>query len=298
MDGTLLNSEEQISNQSLAIINGYIQKGLHFTFATARTCSSALDAVTGLMINQPVIVGNGARVIVPATGAVLSSVSLSSRQVHFISGLLDSLNLYPLVFTSVQDKEKLLWVAGKESNGMKHFLNKHKHQKRMAPVKNKGELFRGDITEISCIGSRDELASLYQILRLRSDFACVFQQELNRPEYWCQIMPAQATKGEGIKRLREFGDYDQVIAFGDSLNDISMFQEADRCYAVENANPLLKRLATGLIGNSDHDGVARWILEHIELLPGKIKVKEFAYAENLRLRYECNDPCSLCDRIF
>ncbi|MBR3040512.1 MAG: HAD hydrolase family protein [Lachnospiraceae bacterium] len=33
------------------------------------------------------------------------------------------------------------------------------------------------------------------------------------------------------------------------------------CYAVQNADEELKKIATGIIGSSDEDGVAKW-LEH------------------------------------
>ena len=41
-----------------------------------------------------------------------------------------------------------------------------------------------------------------------------------------------------------------------------MFDVSDECYAVENADPELKRRATAVIESNDNDGVARWLLEH------------------------------------
>ena len=37
---------------------------------------------------------------------------------------------------------------------------------------------------------------------------------------------------------------------------------ADECYAVENAVPELKEIATAVIGANDSDGVAKWISEN------------------------------------
>lgn len=54
----------------------------------------------------------------------------------------------------------------------------------------------------------------------------------------------------------------RVVAFGDAINDIPMFQIADECYAVENAVEELKALATGIITSNEQDGVAKWLLEH------------------------------------
>ena len=56
---------------------------------------------------------------------------------------------------------------------------------------------------------------------------------------------------------------ERVGVFGDSLNDISMFQIADEAYAVANASESLKEAATGVIGDNDSDGVAEWLCQNI-----------------------------------
>lgn len=55
--------------------------------------------------------------------------------------------------------------------------------------------------------------------------------------------------------------------FGDAVNDISMFEAADECYAMENAVPELKAIATGVIGSNNEDGVARWLEENSRKYP-------------------------------
>lgn len=56
-------------------------------------------------------------------------------------------------------------------------------------------------------------------------------------------------KAEGIHWLKEYlGNIDEVIAFGDSRNDIEMFRIADRKYAMKHGHPALKALADEVIG--------------------------------------------------
>ena len=43
-----------------------------------------------------------------------------------------------------------------------------------------------------------------------------------------------------------------------------MFLTADESYAVENADPALKHLATGIIASNNDDGVAKFLLEHFD----------------------------------
>ena len=76
-------------------------------------------------------------------------------------------------------------------------------------------------------------------------------------------MPAKASKANAIRKLKEMWHCSRVISFGDAVNDIPMFEISDECYAVENAVDELKAIATGVIGNNEEDGVAKWLLEHV-----------------------------------
>ena len=75
-------------------------------------------------------------------------------------------------------------------------------------------------------------------------------------------MPSRASKYNAIKKLKEMWDCSKVISFGDSINDIPMFEVSDECYAVENAVDELKAVATGIIESNQNDGVAKWLLEN------------------------------------
>ena len=50
LDGTLLNTRDEISPRSLRIINSLIEKGMKFTYATARSLSSASVVTKGLAL--------------------------------------------------------------------------------------------------------------------------------------------------------------------------------------------------------------------------------------------------------
>ena len=114
----------------------------------------------------------------------------------------------------------------------------------------------------TCIGEKDELLPVYDIFSKDDRYRCTMQQELYRPEYWCEIMPAKASKKNAIQKLKELWNCDKVVSFGDAINDIPMFEISDECYAVENAVDELKAHATGIIESNDNDGVAKWLLEH------------------------------------
>ena len=59
---------------------------------------------------------------------------------------------------------------------------------------------------------------------------------------------------------------EQVMAFGDYDNDLSMFACAGHKVAVGNGVPALKAAATAITGSNDEDGVARYLQEYFDLI--------------------------------
>lgn len=87
----------------------------------------------------------------------------------------------------------------------------------------------------------------------------MFQKDTYSDEYWLEICPQNCTKAKTILKLKERYGFDNLVVFGDGLNDIPMFEIADESYAVENAVDGLKKLATGVIGNNNEDCVANFL---------------------------------------
>ena len=72
LDGTLLNGKQRINPQSIEIINSLIEKGLLFTYATARSLASASIVTEGLNVRVPVVTFNGTFICEASTGKILS----------------------------------------------------------------------------------------------------------------------------------------------------------------------------------------------------------------------------------
>ncbi len=83
--------------------------------------------------------------------------------------------------------------------------------------------------------------------------------------YWVDIHHSDGSKGDAVATLKDELKIERVICFGDSDNDLSMFERADEAYAPENAKDLIKAAATAVIGHHDEDGIARFLRERFEL---------------------------------
>lgn len=263
LDGTLLNRHDSVNPFSIQAINTLVENGMLFTYATARSLVSASKVTRGLSTNIPVIAYNGTFIFQPSTGEILSQESFTEEERKYVREVLTRHKISPMVYSFISGIEKVSWIPQFENDGIRRYLSVRQGDRRFRPVENDGQLYEGEVFYYTCIGEKEELEPVYGIFSKDSRYRCTMQQELYRPEYWCEIMPALATKSNAIKKLKEMWGCTKVISFGDAVNDIPMFQISDECYAVDNAVDELKSLATGVIQSNEDDGVAKWLLTHV-----------------------------------
>ena len=262
LDGTLLNRNDRINPKSIAIINSLVERGMQFTYATARSLVSASVVTQGLSTNIPIIAYNGAFIFHPATGEVLWRENFSREEMAYAADFIRSCDICPLVYAFLDGVERVSWIPARENDGVKRYLSLRKGDRRLRPAQNNTQLYEGEIFYFTCIGTKDELMPVYEVFSRDGRYRCTIQQELYRPEYFCEIMPAGAIKANAIRKLKELRGCDKVISFGDAINDIPMFEISDECYAVENAVEELKAVADGVIDSNENDGVAKWLEQH------------------------------------
>ena len=260
LDGTLLNRKDRVSPFSIRTLNALVADGMEFTYATARSLVSASRVTEGLSANIPVIVYNGAFVMRPSTGEILFREDFTEEERNCVREALSRGGIHPMVYSFIDGAEKVSWIPEHENDGIRRYLDTRKGDPRFRAVDSADALYEGDMFYFTCIGEREELLPVYERFSRDGRFRCTMQQELYRPEYWCEIMPAAASKAHAITKLKKLLGCSRVISFGDAANDLPMFRISDECYAVANAADELKAAATGVIGSNEEDGVARWLL--------------------------------------
>lgn len=258
----IAESKGSDQQKSLEIINGLVEEGMLFTYATARSLVSASVVTEGLTTKIPVIAYNGAFIFQPETREILSREDFSQEERAYATEVIRANGVWPLVYAFVDGVERVSWLSGRENEGIRRYLSLRQGDRRLRPVEDDERLYQGEIFYFTCIGEKDELWPVYDILSNDARYRCTIQQELYRPEYFCEIMPVKATKANAIRKLKKIWNCDRVVSFGDAVNDIPMFEISDECYAVENAVAELKAAATGIIDSNENDGVANWLKAH------------------------------------
>lgn len=259
LDGTLLRSDIRTSDFTNRAIHDLAEKGMLFSYATARSFVTARKVTKGLEAQIPLIVYNGAFIIDNATGKIMVAHYFGREASAVLDDLLEC-GVYPLVYSVIDGVEKFSYIRERCSRGMIEFLDTRAGDLRDNAVDCEAALYRGDLFYITCIDEEEKLRPLYE--KYRGQHHCVFQRDIYSGEPWLEIMPKGTSKANAIAQLKQRLGCDRLVVFGDGMNDIDMFEMADECYAVRNAVDALKEIATGVIGRNDDDAVAKWLMEN------------------------------------
>lgn len=263
LDGTLLSSRQEISDYTAAVVNHLVKRGMLFSYATARSRYTAFPVTKKLTVEIPVIVHNGTFILDSRTGNHLYANYFTQDGFAQVFRLLTGHQISPIVYAYIDGAEKFSYLPSQVNSKTERFIATRRGDGRERPVGSLSELCEGRHFYFTCIDSAEKLGPVYE--ELRGKYACVYQRDIYSGDQWLEIMAPGTSKANAILQLKERYGVERVISFGDGKNDLPMFHLSDECYAVENADPQLKAIATGVIGSNDSDGVARWLLSHVQL---------------------------------
>jgi len=212
LDGTLLRSDEATSEYTSNVINSLTEKGMLFSYATARSLITAKKVTNGINAKIPLIVYNGAFVVDNTTENIMIANFFDAS----VDGVLDELfakNIYPIVYAYIEGKEKFSFVPEFCTTGMKMFINSRNGDIRTNAVDTTKDLKAGDIFYITCIDEPEKLKPLYD--KYKDKYHCVYQTDVYTKEQWLEIMPLAASKSNAIKQLQSLLGCDKLVVFGD-----------------------------------------------------------------------------------
>lgn len=259
LDGTLLRSSQRTSEYTNQIINEILAKGIPFSYATARSVCTAREVTQGIDAHFPVIAYNGVCLMDSKSCEILEA-QYFGNDVYPLFTALFAAGIYPTVYAMIAGKERFSNLPSKSSRATLDFIAT-RNDMRKRTVTTEEELIAGNVFYITCIEESEKLEPFYQ--KYKDQFHCIYQKDIYSGEQWLEILPKCASKAGAVRTLKQKLGCDYVIAFGDGINDLEMFTLADEAYAVQNAVPELKAIASGIIGSNNEDGVAHWLEENV-----------------------------------
>lgn len=266
LDGTLLSNDAKLKKRTCEMLNRLIEKGVMFSFATARGFKTTYPIMKELNLRLPVIVTNGCMIADFATGEILYKCTYSEKETALARELVEKNREEPFVFSVIDGKERINYLVDyKKSN--KKFLLERKDDERLRPCRNYDELFEGELYFMTIINPVSDIDELDSVFNYDNGFARNYQIDTyNKDELWYEIGNRNATKAKAALRLQQMTGADELVCFGDNMNDASMFEVSDRCYAVSNAIDELKAIATDIIPSNEAYGVPSFIEKDVTTL--------------------------------
>ncbi len=260
LDGTFLNKNAKVSENSARIINELINDGLLFSIATARTYATVIPLFKDVDLRLPLVLMNGVCIYDPLNKKTLSIHSIKKNAGREIDELFKQFNKNPLFYF---EKDNRLTVRYKafDNRYIEAYVNEREafFNKTFEKVNSFDFENGGNFVYIVTLDKKDALEKIYLELKTRTDIDCNFYLDNYTDCYFLEAMSSKINKGTGAQEVKKMLGADRIIAFGDNMNDVPIFNIADECYAVQNACDELKRIATGVIGSNEDDAVAKFI---------------------------------------
>lgn len=263
MDGTLLNSQKEISEENKKAVLTAHEKGIHFVLATGRMYSSARIFARQLDIRTPIISCNGALIRDYKTNETFFEQTLLHDSILEVMNLLDYYKIYYHFYTDEQFYTKELRYTALnywENNKIKDSAD----QIKIFVNENLKDLYNEDLRVLKFVVIEDK--DKKKLLEVKDQLFKIKEIELSQS--WnnnIEIMAAGVSKGRAVRILAELFNIDlkDAMSFGDQFNDISMLQSVGYGFAMGNAEQQVKDCARFTTESNDDDGVAKAILKYI-----------------------------------
>ncbi|MDN3017747.1 HAD family hydrolase [Paenibacillus sp. BSR1-1] len=274
MDGTLLNSIQQITPENKAAILKAQEQGIEFVVATGRSYQEATFVLAESDLKCPIICVNGAEVR-SKDGEIISANPISKELARKAAATLTEHDIYFEVYTNQGtfslDSEKAVSILVDIVMSANPDLNREEIvYKAGARVRN------GLVHEVEDYQMifADENHQIYKLLAFSFDadrleaannaLVAIEELEISSSGHEnIEITHKNAQKGIALESFVKTNgiDLSETMAMGDNLNDVSMFERVGRAVAMGNASYYIKSLCDHVTDTNEESGVAKAILE-------------------------------------
>lgn len=265
LDGTLLNKDSALSSFTKDTLRLMRENDIAYTVATGRTMLSARPIVADQFTALPHIYNNGVTLWDPRSQDVSFDNLLTKQEVDVILAMALEHHITPFVNT-VEAHHHVIFHSAPQHPIEKELISKYFARSGATLLPLEALTHDRPVTNISMIGHNSHIHTMWQQLNAHPHLIAYSGPAHEGQEFsWMDVHHCQANKGAAVQKLRDKLGATNVLCFGDSDNDVSMFDIADECYAPDNAKDFIKDKATQVIGHNHDDGVAKFLRERFAL---------------------------------
>jgi len=262
LDGTLLNKDAVLSPYTIHTINELLQKGLHFSVATARSAATVRKILEPLHLSIPVVLMNGVVIHDLKADEYLNINYLSKSSLDYIYQTLQSFSLSGFLY-EIKENTLCTYYENLHNKAMKEFHDERVtlYNKKFTQVEDLKDVIGTHTIYLTIMDQEERLAPVYDQLSLHPDLSLAFYKDIYSKEegWYLEIFSVKATKYNAVTYLRNHFQYEKIVGFGDNTNDLPLFKACDTALAVGNAKEEVKEVADRIIESNLDDGVANYI---------------------------------------
>lgn len=267
IDGTLVNTEDEISQRTRNALAELQSVGTRIVLTTGRRYRRALPVAQALGLDSPVVTASGSLVKRPHDHHTVFVAHIEQTVVRQIVDVVERAGFEVMLYADTFHEGFDFYCRGVDDPRptATDFFSRNRSCARIVPdlMNNLPVGVFGGFA----MGTKEEMTWL--MTRLNAELpAKLYLHVLRSPRYvgyMCEIARADVTKWTSLRRLaREWGIADkEICAVGDDVNDIPMVQGAGLGVAMGNAQDALKDVADRVAPSLDDNGlavVAGWLM--------------------------------------
>lgn len=272
MDGTLLNSQGMISEETKQAIQLAKEQGIEFLVATGRSWEEARYVLDKEEIDCAAICVNGAE-IRSSKGEILHSIGMDGETAEKVAKVFDEVGMYYELYTP-----EGTWTADEEL-GIQSLVDIYHTANPSEDVEEIRDAVKKRFTHSSLriVDQYQEVfqaedCTIYKFLAFSMDEELLLKvsDRLREIEgidvtssgrHNIEVSHKQAQKGIALKEwTAKLGiSLQDTMAIGDNYNDLSMLQIVGHSFAMGNAEQAVKQVCRYTTATNSEDGVAKAI---------------------------------------
>ena len=263
LDGTLLNSAKKITDHTLNVLERAAKKGLYIVPSTGRSVSGIPNILTDLSFIHYALTLNGAVVVNIKTKEIIHECVYTFDEALYLWDLIQKYDALP--DCSINGE---LYMEQQTFLKLPDYTNDPKRIILMKQTRKETDNIRKMLLQENAASAKMNLLFADSGIRQKA------RQELEQLPFVdvsssldsnLELNRKGGNKGNGLKKLTEHLGLrmDEVMACGDSDNDITMIEAAGLGIAMANAVPKILNIANAVTLSNDEDGVAyaieKWV---------------------------------------
>ena len=249
MDGTFLDERERVPEGAFDLVRRLHEAGIRFVASSGRRYDTLRELFEPVADCMDFVASNGAQVYVE--GELADLEVFSHAAVRRLARIVDEFGAMHLALFD----ETRSFLLDDEAR-----FEREKDKNLPNPVRVSGAPSpRVPILKASVYCDDDPMDILSR--ELGDDF--VFAPSGRR---WIDVMQRGVTKATGVRQVLAAHGIaaDEMVAFGDSMNDYEILRMAGVSVAMRNARPAIKQIASRVIGTNAENAVQRELRRLLE----------------------------------